>query len=193
MNSRTLQVAVLSKVLPWGGVFSVLLVSGIIYFGAYYSGLSRQVAQKDNYITARIQETESFIHNSQDMNAMLTGLEKEGMFLRSRTLKAGEHAKVISAVAEATRDQNITISSFKPVFSDLKDKAKIENKPLLPVFFELKMECDYKQLGGFFEALQAAPLLLTVSGYDLQTEGLKPGLISADITLSAYEEWSNAG
>ena len=190
MNSQTFQVAVLSRLLHWGISFLILCSAFLFAAVVFYPGLSRGVDQKNRAVESKINETQAFMRGAQDMDALLGSLEKTAQFFKERTLKPGEHAKVISAVAEATRAQKITISSFKPVFSELKDKAKAENKPLLPVFFELEMECEYKQLGGFFETIEEMPLLLSVVRYNVK--GLKPGRISADITLSAYEEWNAA-
>lgn len=187
-DPKLIQLAIRTHLVVWAGILAALWLvaaTGVVgHFKKKIDYLDMQNAGLSN----QVKETEAFMTAMPDIDAALKEQEDTLKKLEQKMLKPGEHARVVSAVADATKSNNIVLKSLKPVFSDRKEKARLENKRLLPTYFELTMPARYQQAGEFFEYLEALPLFLAVMHFDIAADPARPNVLNADVTLAAFEE-----
>lgn len=188
MHPKFLQEAARSKLGLWTAVILAVWAAGFFILNGFFMKKIQAADLESRSLEQQIRQTREFLTVTPDLDKAVDEAQKTAEAWAQKTLKAGEHAKVVSAVAEATKANGIVISSLKPVFSEKKEKVRRENRRIIPSTFELKMQCRYQQLGEFFESLENMPLLLSINSYEISAIPLKPGMVDADITLTAYEE-----
>jgi Tfp pilus assembly protein PilO len=187
MNARLLVLAIRVKAFQWALLFFAILISGLsLIFFPSLSRLSlfRSETQKTEAQILKIKEISA---QNKDLKTVVKELNEELLDLNRRLILPGEHARVISAVAEAAQSNGITITSIKPL-SAQRPGTPPDGKKITPVLFELKLKATYQTFGEFLEALKAFPVALTVESFDMALQEKNPGLLKIEMIIAAFEE-----
>lgn len=180
-----LKAVIETKLLQRALLFSVILAAGLL-IGIFplrkkISGAARQLKEME----ARVMRAEETISNMEQFSQTLNERREELKKLSEMTFKPGEQAKVISLLTQATTELGISILNIKPAEA----KQSPSSKRIEPSLFELEIECPYKTLGAFFEALEGAPLFLSVKSFESKPQASNQESLRTNMTLVAYEEW----
>ncbi len=190
MNAnKFFQLAARFGVLPWAAGFLAVVFAGTLFL---IQPLWTALMKNEQSIVdtrAGIEQTSTIMKSAPDLPLQLEDSRKKYAELQLKTLKRGERSRVISAVTQAAEDHKIQISKIRPFFLDKIAEAKKENKQFVPSPFVIDLECRYEDLGEFFEALEEAPVLLSVESFSAEPSPLKPELLAVNIMVLALEEW----
>ncbi len=187
MNPEILKLIKQIKLLEWAGIF--LMVFAIGFFAAVMPVRTHLKKTQNELvqIKAKIQHTEQIIQETRDFDQVLERHREELTKLREGILSPGKQAQVISLLTEATQEAGVNIISIKPLDEEKKAGAESENQEIKPVRFELEMNGHYKELGLFFEALEASPLILSVLKFSAKPQGSGAERLQIGMELAAYE------
>ncbi|MDP3921656.1 MAG: hypothetical protein Q8R76_12730 [Candidatus Omnitrophota bacterium] len=187
-SAALLRMAVRTQFAHWAAAVIVSLAVAVTVVVLPLTRHLRVLHERVEKVQVKMEKVEGISRGARDFNRILDELSDEFRELKTQVLQPGEQAKVISLLTQTAEDLNITILSMNPILK--KETAEAgEEKKIRPALFEVEMSCHYKTLGVFFERLTAAPLILTVEGFDARPEVPNAPVLNVRLLVAAYVEW----
>lgn len=187
---RNMKLKQREKILIFGG--AGIIVMWLLYSYVYLPKRSegKRLGQEIGFIDQSIKSNREIMQNSKMLEAEIEQLQQELGKIRAVMGGKRQIFQVMEQLEEEPFKSNIKLVSIQPLSEETKLGSPGVTGPSQSAYtrfsIDMKLECRYKAIGPYLEALESLPMLITIQKVSIEgDEDIYPNL-TVNLVVSMY-------